>query len=384
MVERVFTETDILQWRKEFPILGEYIHLANCSQSAQSLRVRAALETYLNNWRTDGMDWDYWVEEACRAKAEFARLIGADPDEIFLSSSVTEAVASIASSLPLDGPRKKIVTTAMEFPTVGHIWLAHQKYGYDLTFLPLEGENIPLESYSAGIDEDTLLVSATHVYYRNGYKQDLSALAKICHEKGALLLIDAYQGLGTEPVNVREQQIDILTSGCIKYLFGVPGIAFTYVRRDLIPQLRPALTGWFGQENPFSFEVDKLDYACDARRFDTGTPPVINAFAATAALSLANEIGVDRIAQRIDLLSKTALDTCDELGLTTVSPRDIRRKGGTTAIQVEGDTHVLEQKLKERHVIASARGNVIRFAPHFYTLPEELIEALHILRDLTE
>lgn len=161
-------------------------------------------------------------------------------------------------------------------------------------------------------------------------------------------------------------------------------MAFTYVNKDLIPYLEPAHTGWWGQENPFSFEVRKLNYASDARRFDTGTPNVLVCFAVTAGLSIANEITVPAIGERIDYLSQVAINKADQLGLKCVSPRDIRKKGGTTAIEINMNSHEMEVELRKRNIIASARGSVIRVAPHFYTLPHEVEFAMEQIRSILD
>lgn len=380
----ILSEEDILEWRNEFPILKDVVHVANCSQSAQSHRVRNAVNRYLDNWLTVGMDWDCWMDEMNKGKREFAKLINAEQDEIFISSSVSDAVSSIASGLDYSGSRNKVVTTEIEFPTVGHVLLAHKKYGYDLQFIPVQGEEIPVEAYNNYVDEHTILTSITQVYYRNGFKQDIDAILDICHRKGSIVLIDAYQGLGTHPIDVKKQDIDIITSGCCKYLFGTPGMAFTYVNKNLTPLIEPARTGWWGQENPFAFEVTKLNYASDARRFDTGTPNVLVSFAVTAGLSIANDITVQPISERIDYLSEVAINKADELGLKCVSPRDIRKKGGTTAIEIEMDSHKMETELKKRNIIASARGSVIRVAPHFYTLPHEVEYAMEQIRSILD
>ena len=378
------SEADIERWREEFPILENIIHVANCSQSAQSKRVRNAINRYLDNWLTVGMDWEYWMEEVIKAKAEFAKLINADVSEIAISTSVSEAVASIASAIDYTGKRKKIVTTEAEFPTVSHVWLAHQKYGGKVDFVPVHNGEISMEQYEKYVDEDTVLASITHVYYYNGFKQDIAAIADLCHQKGAIALVDAYQSLGTTPVDVKEMKIDILTSGNLKYLFGIPGVAFLYVNKELNPMLKPAVTGWFGQENPFSFNVRYIDYASDARRFDTGTPPVLTSFAAKAGMEIINEVGVPAISERIDMLSKVAIEGCRSRGLELVSPSDIRKKGGTTAVRLEMDSHLMEKELAERNIIASARGDVIRVAPHFYTKPDEIEHVLDQIKDIID
>lgn len=383
----LISDQEVETWRQEFPILKDAIHVANCSQSAQARRVREAINRYLDNWLTVGMDWETWMEEVYLAKAEFAKLINADPSEIAISSSVSETLSSIASFLDYGGKRQKVLVTDAEFPTVNYVWLAHQKYGAKVDFIAVNDRHeIELSEYERYIDENTLITSVTQVYYLNGFKQDIERIAEIAHSKGSLVLVDAYQGIGTEPIDVKKMNIDILTTGNLKYLFGIPGVAFMYVNKDLVPMLKPAVTGWFGQEDPFLFQSRYLDWASDASRFDTGTPPVLNAYAARAGLEIVNEIGVDRIKDRIDMLSAYALQGCLDRGLSCISPFDISKKGATTAIWVSDkmDSGEMEAELRKRNIIASARGDVIRVAPHFYTKTQDIDYVLDQIKQILD
>src|SRR6185436_15485132 len=167
--------------------------------------------------------------------------------------------------------------------------------GAQVSLIPVDDGRIPLSAYDAAITRNTALVSACHGYFLNGFAQDLAGIAARAHAKGALLYADAYQTLGTLPVDVKALDVDFLAGGCLKFLMGIPGIAFLYVRRELIERLEPTVTGWFGRRNPFAFDVKGLDWADAASRFDAGTPPVINAYVAHAGLRLIDDIGVARI-----------------------------------------------------------------------------------------
>ena len=375
------SEDEIARWRGEFPALDTTIHLANCSHSPQSKRVRGAIEGYLDSWLETGMDWDLWMAEVERAREAFAGLIGAKPTEVAVSTSASAAVASIASALSVEGQRRRVVTTEAEFPTVGHVWLAHQKYGYEVDFVPVRDGALKLEDYESKIDGRTLITSATHIYYRNGFKQNVARIAEIAHSAGSLLLVDAYQSLGTCRVDVRELDADMLVGGALKYLLGIPGIAFIYVKEELIERLEPALTGWFGRREPFAFDATQLDYASGATRFETGTPPIFAAVAAQAGISLIREVGVDRIERRIEELSRHTIEAARLRDLDYAGPADVSQKGATTAIRVS-DPHRVEAELKERRVVASARGDVIRIAPHFFTTTSDLDRGLDELRSL--
>lgn len=385
--KKLISEQEVDKWREEFPILKNVAHLGNCSQSAQSKRVLAGIQRYLDNWGGVGMDWDSWCGEVEQAKAEFAKIINADVSEIAVAASVSDLVSSIANALDYTGKRKKVVVTDAEFPTVDHIWLANQRNGALVDFVPVnENHQIDIEEYEKHVDENTLITSITQVYYLNGFKQDIRKITEMAHAKGSLMLVDSYQSLGTDPVDVKEMKIDILVSGCLKYLFGVPGIAFMYVNKDLIAELKPSVTGWFGQSNPFLFQTRYNDWSNTASRFDTGTPPVFTAYAVKAGMEIINEVNPARIKDRIDMLSAHALKGCLDRGLETISPFDVSKKGGTTAIVCghKVDSHKMEGLLRQRNVIGSGRGDVIRIAPHFYTKPNEIDYALDMVKEILD
>lgn len=382
--DQTISREEVLKWRKEFPILESVIHVGNCSQSPQSLRVRQAIESYMESWLSIGMDWEYWIQGVIEAKNEFARLIKADPVEVAVSTSVSEATSSIASGINwIKESKKRVITTEAEFPTVNYVWLAHQKYGCKVDFVPVRKGRLELDDYQRLLDDETKLVSTTHVYYQNGFKQDLKKVADVVHQNGSLLLVDDYQSSGTHPIDVRAMDIDLLTTGNLKYLLGIPGIAFIYCKKELLEQFKPSVTGWFGMENPFDFHIRYLDYAQGARRFETGTPPVIAAFAAHEGMKIINEVGSERIKNRIDKLSQVALKKGQELGLNIISPFDIERKGPSTAVQMTEtqDAYQVEAALKEKNIIVSSRGDAVRVAPHFFTLEEEVE---HVLEEMSK
>jgi selenocysteine lyase/cysteine desulfurase len=369
---------DIDAWRKRIPLLGSLIPMNNCSQAPQTSETRAAAHRYLESWNRSGMDWDAWVEEVQLAKQEFARLINASVDEIALCSSVSEATSAIATAIRFDGRRRKVVVTEAEFPTVGHVWRAQERHGAELSWVPVCDGMIDPSSYDALIDDETSIVSACHGYYLNGFTQNLADLAARAHAAGALLYVDAYQTLGTVPVDVRAAGVDFLASGNLKFLMGIPGVAFLYVRRELIERLEPTITGWFGRVNPFSFQVKQLDWSPTASRFDSGTPPVVNAYIARAGMEIINDVGVTHIREWLEALGQRLIDGGRTRGLTLHGTDDMSRKTATTAFVVE-DSHAIEVAMRARGVLPSARGPVIRLAPHFYNTLADVDIALDAL-----
>lgn len=383
-VSHVTTTTppfDLAAYRSRIPLLRTTIPLNNCSQAPQSDVTRAAALAYLDSWNQVGMDWDAWMGEVDRARAAFAALIGAAPGEVAVSSSVSEATSSVASALEPGGGRRRIVTTHAEFPTVGHVWLAQERRGFEVVWVRVTDGAVQLEDYDPLVDEETLLVSATHAYYQTGAAQDLAAIAERAHAAGALVYVDAYQALGTRPLDVKALDLDFLACGTLKFLMGMPGIAFLYVSPTISDRLHPAVTGWFGRVDPFAFDADRLDWAAGGRRFDTGTPPIVNAAVARAGIELVASVGLDRIQDWTTALSRRLIEGGQARGFRVLGTTDSMRKAPTTAFAVR-DTHAAETALRTRGILGSARGPAIRLAPHFYNTLEEIDRALDALAEV--
>ena len=373
---------DIDTWRRRIPLLASCIPLNNCSQGPQTDLTRAAADRYLESWNRTGMDWDAWMEEVRLAKVAFATLIGAAPDEIAVFSSVSEATSAVASALDFTRRKRKVVVSELEFPTSGHVWLAQERRGAQVAWVGMHGGTIDLADYDAAIDNETAIVAACHGYYVNGFTQDVGQIVARAHASDALVFSDAYQALGAIPVNVKDSGVDFLASGNLKYLMGVPGIAFLYVRPELADTLHPTTTGWFGRTNPFAFDVKRLDWSTGASRFDCGTPPVINAYIARAGMELLLGIGIDRIREWHKVLSQRLCDGGRERGLEQYGTRELSHKTANTAFIVN-DSHAIENVMRARGVLPSARGPVIRLAPHFYNTLGDVDAALDLLAELT-
>ena len=371
---------DIDAWRRRIPLLASCTPMNNCSQAPQTDATRAAAERYLDSWNGSGMDWDAWMSEVALAKAEFAKLIGATPDDIAVFSSVSEAASAVASALTLQGRRTNIVVSDAEFPTIAHVWLAQEQRGARVSWAPVRAD-ADASTYDALVDDRTALVSACHAYYMNGLVQDSTRIAGIARDAGALSFVDAYQSLGTIPIDVHALGVDFLASGNLKFLMGIPGIAFMYVRPEIVDTLQPSVTGWFGRANPFAFDARSLDWSPTASRFDTGTPPVINAYVARAGMEIINALGPANIRAWLVQLGQRLIDGGRARGLELRGSDEMRQKTATTAFVV-GDSHAVEHAMRERGVIASARGDVIRLAPHFYSTTGDIDRALDVLAEV--
>jgi selenocysteine lyase/cysteine desulfurase len=366
---------DLNEVRRRIPILRTHIALNSCSQAPLSEPARAAADAYVRSWNEMGMDWDAWLGEVEAARSEFAALLGAEEDDVTVTSSVSQATTSVATGLDYTGDRNRVVASGGEFPTVGHVWLAQQRFGAVVSWVPVRDGQLHLDDYEAVIDERTLVVSACHGYYQTGFKQDVTAIAEIAHARGALLYVDAYQTLGTGPFDAPSSGADFVASGNLKFLMGTPGIAFLWVRPGVAERLTPAVTGWFGRTDPFAFDAARLDWAAGARRLDTGTPPIMEAYVARAGMAWLRDLGLEAIGAWTRHLGRYVVEGALDRGLDVLGPTAPGQKAPTTAIAC-ADSHAVEVALRRQNIIASARGPAIRLAPHFFNTEDDADRAL--------
>lgn len=365
-------------FRARFPLLARRVYVNSCSQGALSLNVEAALSAFTESWHAAGSPWDRWVSEIERLRVTFAATVGADPEEIAVMPSASAAIGAIATALSFDGDRRTVVLGEFEFPTLAHVWLAQQRRGAVIAWAKAVGDTLPVESYAAKVDDRTLIVPVTHVCFRNGYRLEVAQLVNLCHARGAYVMLDDYQHTGTAPLDVHALEIDFMVTGALKYLLGPAGIAFLYVRRDVIGRFEPLMTGWFGRVDPFTFALEPLDWPPTARRFECGTPPVPNAYATTAGLDLLQSVGLSTVQRQVRHLVARFSEGARADGYVVATPEDPDRRGPLVVVR-STDAAALVRRLEDRGIIASARGDGLRVSFHAYNTDEDVDAVLKAL-----
>ena len=351
--------------RSRFPILKKKTYLNSCSQGALSTDVKDAYAAYLRDWDEKGSPWEYWVERMEAARHAFAALVNAGSNEVAVMTSVSAAVSALASALDFSGERNRIVVGDFAFPTVAQIWHAQEPRGAQVVHVPAAGNMIPLQHYADAIDDRTLIVSIAHICFRNGTRQDVEAIVELAHSKGALVLLDSYQALGTFPIDVKKLKVDFLVGGVLKYLLGSAGLAYLYARKDLIPSLQPTSIGWFSQANIFDMDIYANTPSPTARRFESGTPPVPNIYAALAGIKLIQSVGLEKIEAHLREITGAIKEGAMQRGFNLVSPVDPDKHGALITIR-SNKVDLLVKWLEQGGIIASSRDDNLRISPHIY------------------
>lgn len=377
-------EHDWQEIRSHFPVLEKKTYLNSCAYGALSTDVTEALHRYIQHRQEKGTDWNYWVERSDSVRNAVAKLLGADPDEIAVTASASAGINAVASSLDFRKPRNKVVISEFEFPTNAQIWYAQERRGAQVVRVAEKDGYIPVERFEEAIDDDTLIVAVTQVCFRNGAKLDIPAITEIAKRKGAMLLLDGYQGLGTMEFDAHRAGVDFVVGGMLKYLLGTAGIGFLYVRKPLIRKLVPTVTGWFAQEDIFAMDTTAYNPALTARRFEMGTPPVPNCYAAEAGLKILENAGLTRIEYRIGELTAAIINEAKQAGYTLAVPEDPDRHGALIALRCH-DEAKLVGILESQEIVTSCRFGNLRISPHFYNNEQDidtLFRALHKHNDL--
>jgi selenocysteine lyase/cysteine desulfurase len=357
--------------RSRFPVFQRLAYVNSCSQGALSDAVRAAYEDYLDGWDERGAPWDYWVERTEAARGSFARLVGAEAADVAVTTSLSQGVSALASAVDLSA-RPKVVLSDYEFPTIGQIWHAQAARGAEVHV-------VAPEALPDAIDERTAVVSITAVCYRNGVRLPVEELAAVAHERGALVVLDAYQAIGTYPLDVRTLGVDALAAGVLKYLLGSAGLAFLWTRPGLAPELTPTQTGWFADEDIFAMDHTDYSPAATASRFQSGTPPIPAIYGGIAGMELMREIGIAETRAHVNALNERLIAGVDELGGVVVTPREPERRGALVCIR-STDAPALVAALAADGVVASERDSNLRVSAHAYNTAEDVDAVLASLR----
>lgn len=355
-------DVDWVAWRREFPALAKLVYLNTAGGAAMSRAAAAAGRQYFDEILEGGdTHWPAWLERTEQVRGSLAALLQATPGEIAFMPTASLGMNLIAQMLARPGGR--ILVADREFPSVTLPWL---NLGMELTVLPLaEDGSVDLQDVERHIDARTTAIVASHVQYQTGFRYDLGALRAICERHGLRLIVDATQSVGAWPIDVARDGIDALVFSGYKWTTAGYGVAGLFVSQDLLDSSALPVVGWRSARTPSAMIYDHLDLARSAHALEAGHPPFPGIFALGASVSLLAEIGMARIAERIDMLTTKLHDGLSAQGHDIASPRRREARTGITLVPV-GDAAALKVQLLRAGVFVSSVDDRLRVSLHFY------------------
>ncbi len=365
---------EVLAFRKRFPIFKDKVHLANNAMGAVCDVMEQAHRDYLDDRIKYGASWEVAVPKHEELRASFADFIGAKQNEIAIAYAATQALGTLTTCFDWKD-KSSVVVDDFSFPSVAQLWHAQAPRGAKVRRVAEDEDGLILPEYfDAHLDGDVKLASVAQVCYKNGHLLDVAEVGKRVHDAGALYVVDSYQGCGSREINVRDLDIDIMVAGTVKYMLGSPGVGFMYIKEELLDQLHPTITGWFGQATPGAMYIDKHEEAPDAVKFQSGTPALSPVYDSLAGLELLKSIGIGKIETWINFMTAKVMERLHEEGYVPATPMDPARRSAQVAIRAkDGDAAVRE--LASKGITSTTRDNNVRTAWHFYNTPDD-IEAL--------
>lgn len=362
---------NLTDYLDEFPVRERFIYLNHAATGPLPRRSAEAMQSLAaDQMNAGGCNWIEWLDAVAGLRQAAAQLIGASKSEIAITKNTSEGLSFIANGI--DWKKGDVVVGVKgEFPANYFPWARLERLGVELRWVELRDGCIDLEELDKACDGARLL-AVSYVQYLSGFRIDLDTVGEICKRRNCLFVVDAVQGLGPLPVDVKRSGIHALSASGHKWLLGPEGCAFFYIDNDLMPQVEPMEFGWTNVQGfPTYSTEEKL--RLDAGRYECGTLNTIGCFGLRASIELFLTIGVDQIAEKVLELSDYVASEALELGFELAAPRSPGTTSGIVSFKKTGfDARAAAERLAANQISVSARHGCVRVAPHFYNSTDEI------------
>ncbi len=379
------TDHDWNSFRAEMPITERFAYFDHAAVAPLPTRVAQAMQSWIKSQTASGVaDWSKWRKTVEHARKLAAKLLNSSREEIALIHSTTEGINLVAEGLPFQ-PGDNIVTLANEFPSNLYPWMNLQSQGVEVRLVPVQDEKPNLDKIAEACDNRTRVVSVSWVGYATGWRNELADLTELVHRKGAKLFVDAIQGLGVFPLDVRQIPIDFLAADGHKWMLGPEGAGIFYVRREHLDWLKPVGVGWNSVQHAGDFANSQFHLKPTAGRYEGGTYNMVGIAGFAAALELLSEYDQKSLSERLFSITDVLIEELQRLGADIASPKELHHRSGILAFTLpKGEPQSIKQKLFEQGVILNCRHGRLRLSPHVYNNTEDIEKLISALKSLDE
>ncbi|QDT37621.1 putative cysteine desulfurase [Stratiformator vulcanicus] len=363
------------------PVAERWAYFNHAAVAPLPSPTRGAMTEYVNDFCENGTaDWPRWRKNVEKVRTLAAEMIGAEPSEIAFIRSTTEGIGLVAEGFPWQ-PGDNVVVPRSEFPSNLHPWRNLKSRGVEVRIIGDGCEGIDPTEIDAACDARTRIVSCSWVGYLTGWRCDVAALCEIAHQHAALFFLDAIQGLGVLPLDVKDIPIDFLAADGHKWMLGPEGAGVMYVREENLERLRPLLVGWNSVTNAAQFDHDTFDLKPNAGRYEGGTYNMVGAAGLAASLELLSAVGPHRSAKRLREITDLLAEQLRSIGARIASDRSEKHWSGIVAADLPGiDKSIVLGEAADAGIQLSVRGGNLRLSPHIYSTPADSERLVSFLR----
>ena len=371
---------DWTEFRRRMPVTRRWAYLDHAAVGPLTDPAREALTKWVEEAAGDGATpYREWMGQIEKLRSLAAGTIGATPEEIALIRNTTEGISLVAEGFPWQ-PGDNVVTLADEFPSNQYPWMNLADRGVETRRVPFDGGEVDLDRLAAACDQRTRIVTVSWVGYASGWRHNVDQLAAVAHDHGALLFLDAIQGLGVFPLDVSRTPVDFLAADGHKWMLGPEGAGIFFLRREHLDRLRPLGVGWNSVVHCHDFTRIELVVKDTAARYEGGSPNTAGWIGLGASLELLAGFGMPAIAGRVLEVTDLACRRLAQIGAKILSVRQGDCKSGIVSFEMPGrDPQALRDECLRQQVVLSCRAGRLRISPHAYNDASDvdrLIEAL--------
>ncbi len=361
--------------RQNMPVHRRWAYFDHAAVSPLPQLARQALQVWLDEATEQGdTAWPRWARQVEQVRQEAAQLLGVEQDEIALVRNTTEGINLVAEGFPWQ-QGDNVVFAAADFPSNRFPWMNLASRGVEPRPVPSQGGYLEPSTVAEACDDRTRIVAASWVDYLSGRRNDIAALAQIAHSHGGYLFLDAIQGLGVLPLDVRSVGVDFAAADGHKWLLGPEGAGLAWFRRDLLPMLRPLGIGWNSSARSGDFSTPGMQLKDTAARYEGGTFPTATFLGLSASMKMLRQLGGPQaIEPQLKSVVAATRARLRKLGAQLIGvPEGDAVESGIILFDLPGQpANQVRQRCLEAGVVLSARGGHLRLSPHAYCNEDDL------------
>jgi cysteine desulfurase / selenocysteine lyase len=377
------TKPDWDDFRRRMPVTEHQIHLDHAAVAPLTGPAHDAIL----NWSRDAAQfgtahYPSWMKGIEDLRVTVATMTGADLDEIALLPNTTAGINAVAEGYPWK-PGDNVVTRADEFPSNQYPWLYLAERGVEIRRLEFHDNAFDIKKLADAIDGHTRIVTLSWVSFSHGWRHDLDEIADLVHRKGALFFLDAIQGLGAFPIDVKKTPVDFLAADGHKWMMGPEGAGVFFIRKEWIPRLKPIGIGWNSVKKEHDFHIINLDLKETAVRYEGGTQNVVGFLALGASLALLERYSAEDRAARVVEITDYACEKLRSSNAKILSNREKGHESGIVLFEMPGrNPELVKRHCREKGITLSCRAGRLRISPHCYNNESEIDRFVETIREM--
>lgn len=359
--------------RNEMPVTQEWAYFDHAAVAPITAPAQLAIHKWADDLVSCGVAHaPRWLDRVEEVRHLVARLLNADTEEIAFVGNTTQGISIIADGFPWrEG--ENVITAAEEYPSNVYPWMNLATKGVETRLVRSQGSRIEVDDIIAQMDDCTRIVSLSMVEFASGYRNDLFTIGEACRERGIFFLVDAIQGLGAIPLDVRDTPIDALSADGHKWMLGPEGAGVFWIRKDKIDHLHPIGVGWNSVKSAWNFSTIDFELKQTASRWEGGTQNFAGITALGASIELLLNVGIDRVYERVVHLTDYLCERANRVGLQVFSDRSEKARSGIVSlIPAEENPKAKVKKCLNEKIVISLRSGRFRISPHCYNTEEEI------------